>query len=785
MRSLATLGADVLDRLSRARFKRFDYVLALLVTLAGLVVFNFVSLNPLNAAFFSFIRSTELRSVDARFVLRGTRPHDPRIVIVGLDEKTLQKVGSYPIARTAYARMVDQLAKDGAAIIAFDFDFPTPEKNSALEALRQLEKSAQSPEELARIRDLEARSDNDAILAASIKRAGNVVLGHLFLDQQRARSQDPQAAEDYYNVVWAKAIPQVLPAVKDQKYDLVHAWMKAAPDGTVDGVEPNLKLLADAALSFGFFDARVDPDGVIRSAPLIRFYRERDFHGSLPLQVYREYEHVPDQDVALYIAPDGLDHIQFGAHTFKVEHDGSAVINYAGPYRSYPQYSMIDVIDGNFRPGSFKDKIVFAGSTALAIGDMRSTPYPAQADPYMGVEIHANVLDNLLHYGEPGRSFIHRGFMQEMVDLGFILFFGLVLGVLFSRLRPTYATLVMLAALAAFALVVEYSFSHWGVWLSFVVPAGTLFTNYASITTFRMITEEREKRKIRKSFESYVSPGVIRLIEKDPRKYFKPGGEMKDLTVMFSDIRSFTTIAEGLTPDELVFLLNEYLGAMTDILFEHWGTLDKYIGDALMAFWGSPFPQEDHPARACACALQMSRRLDEMNAEWERQGRKRINIGIGVNTGPVNVGNMGSSRRLAWTVMGDHVNLASRLEGKTKDYGVRILVSEFTYAQVQDIFVFRELDRITVKGKTKPVGIYQLLGFYEDTDKFVELVNLYASALDAYRRQDWPDAVAKFEETLTRFPDDGPSKAMLKRCREYQQHPPAPNWDGVYVMTTK
>ena len=780
MRALSTL----LDKLKHVPLKRVDYALALVITLVGLFLFNFVSVSPSGAAVYSFIRSMELRSLDARFVLRGTRPHDPRIVIVGLDEKTLQKVGSFPVARTAYARMVDQLAKDGAAIIAFDFDFPTPEKNSALEALRELEKSVKSPQELARIRELEARSDNDAILAESLKRAGNVVLGHLFLDAIRARSQDAKAAEDYYNVAWAKAIPQVVPVGTKEKLDVTQAWAQNG-GGVYAGVEPNLKVLAESARSFGFFNASPDSDGIIRSTQLVLWFRDKDFYGALPLQVLREYENVADQDVVLSMAPTGVDSLRVGTHNFRIEHDGTALINYTGPYRTYPQYSMADVIGGTFPPGSFKGKIVFAGPTAVGIGDMRSTPFPAEADPYMGVEIHANVLDNLLHYGEPGRSFIHRGPAQEMTDLGFILFFGLVLGVLFSRIKPLYATALVVVALALFGGVVEFAFSHMGAWLSFVVPAGTLVTNYAAITSFRMITEEREKRKLRRSFEQYVSPGVIRLLEKDPQKYFRPGGEMKDLTIMFSDIRSFTTIAEGLTPDELVFLLNEYLGAMTDILFQHWGTLDKYIGDALMAFWGSPFPQDDHHARACACALQMSRRLDEMNEEWERQGRKRIAIGIGLNTGPVNVGNMGSERRLAWTVMGDHVNLASRLEGKTKDYGVRILVSEFTYAHVQDIFIFRELDRITVKGKTQPVGIYQLLGFYEDMDKYVELVNLFASALDAYRRQEWEEAIAKFEETLGRYPEDGPSKTMLARCREYQAHPPARDWDGVYVMTTK
>jgi adenylate cyclase len=260
---------------------------------------------------------------------------------------------------------------------------------------------------------------------------------------------------------------------------------------------------------------------------------------------------------------------------------------------------------------------------------------------------------------------------------------------------------------------------------------------------------------------------------------------MKDLTIMFSDIRSFTTISEGLTPDELVQLLNEYLGEMTEILFEHWGTLDKYIGDAIMGFWGSPYPQEDHAIRACGAALRMGERLDELNEKWSAEGKRTLKIGVGLNSGPVNVGNMGSDKRFAWTVMGDHVNLASRLEGQTKDYGVRVIISENTYAQVKDAFVAREIDRIKVKGKTQPVSIYELMGFIIDQDRYVELMNLFASALDAYRRMEWQEAMDKFEELLTVYPGDGPSTALLHRCHHFMVDAPEAGWDGVYEMKTK
>jgi len=320
-----------------------------------------------------------------------------------------------------------------------------------------------------------------------------------------------------------------------------------------------------------------------------------------------------------------------------------------------------------------------------------------------------------------------------------------------------------------------------------VVPAGTLLMNYGAITSFRMVTEEREKRKVRKTFERYVSPGVIRLIEKEPKKYFKQGGESKELSIMFSDIRSFTTISESMTPDELVAFLNEYLGEMTDIAFQRWGTLDKYIGDALMAFWGSPFPQVDHASRACSAALDMTTRLQELNLKWEAQGRKPIQIGIGINTDRVNVGNMGSSKRFAWTVMGDGVNLASRLEGQNKEYHSAVIIGENTYQQVRDQFVCRDLDRIKVKGKTRPVKIYELMGWMKDAAHYQDLLTRWNEAQQAYLNQDWNAAAEAFEDLIGHYPEDGPSLTFLNRVYEKRENQPKPDpaWDGVFVATSK
>ena len=617
-----------------------------------------------------------------------------------------------------------------------------------------------------------------------MKKAGNVVLGHVFLDPIRAQSGDSKLAEEYFNIVWAKNFPQVLKvkAKDDPDFDMGQAWSQHG--GTVAaGVEANITQLAEAAASYGFININPDADGTLRHALLIMRYRDLDWYPSLDMQVVREYEKIPDQDIAAYISPNGLERIQFGRHKIQRARDGTALINYTGPYHTYQQYSMWDVISGAVPRETFRGKIVLVGSTAIAIGDMRNTPF---SDPvYMGVEVHANIIDNLLHSQERGRGFLTRGFNEEMIDVAFILGFGLLFGLLAGPVDPVTSAISVLVVLAGYAWFVYFMFAEHGRWLSFVIPAGTLVANYAAITSFRMIFEERQKRKIRKTFSQYLSPDVISLIEKDPQKYVRPGGEMKELTVMFSDIRGFTTISEGLTPDELVSLLNEYLGEMTEIVFAHQGTLDKYIGDAVMAFWGSPYPQEDHAFRACTCALEMIRSLERLNAKWTAEGRRPISIGIGLNTGLLNVGNMGSAKRLSWTVMGDNVNLASRLEGINKEYHTRIVISEATYRQVEQHFVCRELDKIRVKGKKLPVNIYELLDVISEKPKYEPLLSQFENAVAAYRSQDWRAAIAKFGELLCQYPEDGPTQVFLQRAVEFLENAPEPDWDGVYEMKTK
>ena len=755
----------------------------LAITVAGLFAWAMIEIKHSRWPLFALIEHVEQRSLDARFRLRGSRPRDDRIKLVGIDELSLQEFGAYPISRDQYAKLISRLKADGAKVIALDITFPSPEKNSAAEALQELATNIHPTAAQRRIlsRMRQAR-DDDGILAASIKNAGDVVLGYFFLDASSAKLMDPRLSEQYFETIEAKPFPQIQKVYGGGNFDVGHAWL-AANGGVGYAVESNIKQLSDEAKSYGFFDLDPDSDGTFRRAVLLMRYSQRDFFPSLDIETVRAYENIPDQDVKANISENGLEQIQLGSHKIRTRRDGTALINYVGSYHSYQHYSMADVVRNRVPASAFKDKIVVVGYTAKAVGDLRATPF--QHASYMGLEIHANVIDNILHSHEPGRGFLQWGLTEEMATAAFVLLFGLALGYWFRRTRPLYATLSLLVALLMFGAIVYIAFARYGVWLSFVLPAGILIAVYGAEISFRLLVEEREKRSVRETFARYVSPDVIQLIEQDPGRYLKAGGENKELSIMFCDIRSFTTLSEDLTPDELVSLLNEYLGKMTDAILKNWGTLDKYIGDAVMAFWGSPYPQKDHAVLACEAALEMGAALEQLNQKWQAEGKKQLAIGIGINTGFVNVGNMGSVQRFAWTVMGDNVNLASRLEGMTKEYKVQCVVSEFTFSQIKDHFVCRELDRIRVKGKMRPVCIYELLSIAKDAPLYSDLLSRFGAALAAYRRQDWAKAIRSFEELLAVYPEDGPSTVLLERSHEFQNVKPVPQWDGVYVMKAK
>jgi len=336
-----------------------------------------------------------------------------------------------------------------------------------------------------------------------------------------------------------------------------------------------------------------------------------------------------------------------------------------------------------------------------------------------------------------------------------------------------------------------------GIWINLVYPSLQIIVVYISMTSFNYFQETKQKKFIRGAFGQFLSPKVVQKLVENP-DLLKLGGNQTRLTAFFSDVAGFSGISEKLTPKQLVDLLNEYLTAMTDIILKYDGTIDKYEGDAIIAFWGAPIINPDHGLKACMAALEMQEKLAAMRKEWKKQGKDELYVRMGINTGLMVVGNMGSTARMDYTMMGDHVNLASRLEGVNKVYGTNIMISNFTYEDIKEQLAVRELDRIQVVGKNEPVSIYELInkkGQISDAEK--KVYDLFAHALAAYRERDWVKAEELFQGVLALKPDDAPAKTFLDRCEQFQfvnkngrrksdkETLPGPGWDGVYKMTSK
>jgi adenylate cyclase len=475
--------------------------------------------------------------------------------------------------------------------------------------------------------------------------------------------------------------------------------------------------------------------------------------------------------------PNGLERIDFGKVRIPTDPSGFVLINYYGPGRTFDTYSFSDLVEGKIPPDKLKDRLVMIGPTAVGIGDSAVSPF--QQMNYFGVEVHANFVTNILQ-----GLFIRRGIRENLVDLLFLLLFSLPAGIVLSAASPRRATLFTLALLGVFLFLACYLFAHWRIWIVLVLPSVTLAATYLTIISYRFFFEERQKREMRAVFDQYVSPAVITLVLQHPER-LRLGGEEKEVTVMFTDIRGFTTLSEGLSPTALVERLNEYFSAMTPVIFENRGTFDKYIGDAIMAFWGAPYPHSDHAERACRAALQMLAVLNKLQAKWEAVGKPPINIGVGISSGRMVVGHMGSEKRKNYTIIGDEVNLASRLEGINKQFGTRLIISEATHLNVQQHFVARELDLIRVKGKNKPVKIFELVGPAEAFETHRDRIERFHQGLEEYRNGKWEGALATFQRLTLDYPQDAPSRIFVKRCQGLLARPPEGVWDGVFVMETK
>jgi adenylate cyclase len=779
---------------------RVSFIISLVVTFGALTLYYFTFFGEKSTPIFAFLQRFEYNALDTRFRYRspGATPPDSRIVIVEIDQQSQEVLGKWPFSRANFATMLDILHDDGARVVAFDITFDKPDRTAdpvrALwSRLEQRKKNGESidPKLESEVRALASEYDADSQFAKAIDRFGPVVLGNFFLKSDELKGIDPKVLDQYDELIEWYALGRNALHPETGKQDFLELVGRYGRDGDLYAANvANISALANPdnieKTTIGFFNVSSDPDGVLRRTMLVLpFGRSKEIsdwqlYASLEVQTIRLFLGMKSDQVIAHFDQTGIARLDFGtALLIKPDATGHLSINYHGPRGTYPYYSIADVIRHKISPGTFKDKIVLVGASATGIADLRTPPY-GEID-YPGVEVHANVIDNMLH-----QNFLIRGVKQQLCDAILIVLLGLPLGVWMALVSPRWMWFG--AFLFAPLVAVDYwSFLH-GWCLNFTIPALTLTSNVLLVSLYRSLFEEKEKRRVRSAFGQYLSPEVIRRLLVNPR-LVEP--KKTEITVMFSDIRGFTTISEKLDAQDLALFLNQYLSDMTGLVFDHFGTLDKYIGDAVMAFWGAPFEEPGHAAKACNTALKMMDRVRQMQKKWEAEGKPHLDIGIGLNTGMASVGNMGSALRYGYTALGDAVNLSSRLEGLNKDYGTHILVNETTYTAARDDgFVFRELDLIRVKGKLQPVTIYELIGragqpsFYGTPDEVHARVELFQTARALYCQRHWAEAQDSFQTLLDKW-SDGPSRAYWKRCQDYLFDEPPSGWDGVFTMTHK
>jgi adenylate cyclase len=780
---------------------RVSFLISLVITLTalGLYVFTYIGERP--SPLLVFMERLELDALDTRFRLRPAKytPPDPRIVIVDIDQKSQEGLGKWPFSRSHFATMLDVLRDDGAKVVGFDVTFDKPDQTAApVRALaeklerRKAEGQPVDPKLEQEVKALAAEYDADKQFGEAIKRFGNAVLGNFFFPKEELHGTDQATLDSYADLVQWYALAQNSLNPSTGKQDFVNLMQRYEANNilytaTMANIPALLSPDNNNSGTMGFFNVLPDADGILRRALLVvPFDRsgkmtDAELYGSLEVQTIRLYLGVPSEQLTVNYNQTGIVSLQFGDKLqIKPDSIGRLVINYRGPERTYPYYSIVDVVQRKLPAGTFKDKIVLVGASATGIGDLRTPPYGGIT--YPGVEVHANAIDNMLNH-----QALTRGAAQELSDIALILFFGIPVGIWMALVAPRWMWFG-LSFLVPLVLI-DYGAFLRGWWLNFGVPALTLGSNVLLVSLYRALVEEKEKRRIRTAFGQYLSPEVIRRLLRNP-KLVEP--KKTEITVMFSDIRGFTTISENLDAQDLALFLNQYLSDMTGLVFEYQGTLDKYIGDAVMAFWGAPFEVDDHAVCACNSALKMMQRVREMQTVWKAQEKPQLDIGIGLNSGVASVGNMGSALRYGYTALGDTVNLSSRLEGLNKDYGTHIIVNETTYAAAQKAeFVYRELDLIRVKGKTHPVMIYELIGRAGEESAYGSFADLqlrldqFSRGRNLYRARQWEEAQRVFQIMIDKWPDDGPARTYWKRCQEYLFDEPPSGWDGVFTMTHK
>ncbi len=776
----------------------------------------------------------ENKAYDYRFLAAGDRKADDRLVIVTIDEKAIAELGRWPWLRSTIGKGLKNIMDDGATVMGFDSVFAEPDPNDKVvrasfdglerkladsfyktdgllpanleSKINEIASAIPNQTPAGELREIyqELKSREAALMSAKEGLKKDIAdAAHLGSDETFAKTIEQYADRTVLGYFMFKdkdeigeggvtsnitrfelvSPSQIVNKIEMKEQTAPEPFMSIWP---VLGIVPNIEILSKAGRHFGYFNADQDVDGVIRKHEV--FLRHQDMVvPSLAMEMTRTYlkHSFPDAEIAFEYNNEfnGVTAVKIGPLDgdqfieIPTDESGKLLINYYGGKGTYPHISFADAVSGSFAPGTFKDKIVLFGATSVGVYDLRTTPFE-RALP--GVEIHAAVINNILN-----QDFKRAPDAMTRVQEIFIMFVAcLFLGFVLPRLSAVTGAFVAFLTMIA-VIWLNFYFFQQGIWLNLVFPLLAVVATYSTITVYRYATEEKEKRQIKSAFGYYLHPEMVKKLADDPGA-LKLGGEKKILTAFFSDIEGFSTFSEKMQPEELVTFLNVYLTEMTNIAYQYDATVDKYIGDAIVSFYGAPVPFEDHAIRACHSAIDMQTKLAELREGWLKQGLPQVRMRIGLNTGPMVIGNMGSQSRFNYTMMGDSVNLAARLESQCKAYHIYIMCGEDTYGMAKDGIDARFLDNLVVKGKTKPVKVYEVLGKKNTvTGPMAEVVPLWEEAMKRHLSKDFQGAIALYEKILAIRPDDGPTEVFMKRTKEYLVAPPPENWDGAYVAKTK
>jgi len=690
--------------------------------------------------------------------MRSTLPQDPefdpQLVIVDIDEKSLAAEGHWPWSRALLAQLVNRITEAGASVIVFDTVFAENERNAADDIIDALGEQME-PELIELMQQIAGLLDPEQVLADSLMQT-QAVLGYTFTLQPGVNSGELPASTVIYDGELDRTSFVQMPSYVS-----------------------NLDVLQQNAAGAGFFTVTPDYDQVIRRIPTVLRHGDQ-LYASLAIEAVRialgaEY-------VEVFTKPVGeeqrIDHVSIGGMIdIPTDGEGNVIVPYQGPSPRFLYVSATDVLRGAMDAGAMEGSIVLLGTTAEGLKDLRATPVQSV---YPGVEVHATVISALFGAGFPSSPAWALG-----ADVALILVIGIGATLLFPRLSPL---LMLVFAFAIVSLVIWFNLWLWSrhqLVLSLATPV--LMLGIVTFIQFAagFLSEARSRRNLRDAFGQYVPASLVEQMYEDPDKDFGFEGESREMSVLFSDIRGFTTISESLPPHELKQFLNEYFTPITEIIFRHQGTIDKYVGDMVMAFWGAPMRDAAHRQHAVEAALEMLRVLPRLQQEFVARGWPKVDVGIGINTGSMNVGDMGSTFRRSYTVIGDAVNLGSRLEGLTKYYGVKLLVSESTLNGL-DGFLTRHLDRVRVKGKAEPVDIYEVccLGG-EATPELRAELERHEQGLDAYFSGRWDEAINIFVALAQQYPQRVCYALYLGRVGALRENHPDGIWDGVFEHTSK